>query len=164
MKNRMKPNRAYCHLLKRVWIWNIIQLMQSNVLHIIRPDIPKQALLKTGRIRYWPPSTYAPIISTIQQRGYVLKQDRPGNERKYLLLTLDNSNIKEEIKTEITGAENKLFPTISEWLSMISLLKTLKISSIIILMLQLKRIWWDCHWNMNWYEMIKSFIPRFMKE
>jgi DNA topoisomerase-1 len=57
------------------------------------------------------PSTYAPTISTIQQRGYVLKEDRPGRERKYSLLVLKNSTIREETKTENTGAEkNKLFP------------------------------------------------------
>jgi DNA topoisomerase-1 len=57
------------------------------------------------------PSTYAPTISTILQRGYVLKEDRPGKERKYSLLILKNSTIHEETKTENTGAEkNKLFP------------------------------------------------------
>lgn len=57
------------------------------------------------------PSTYAPIISTIQQRGYVVKEDREGKERKYAVLTLKDKKIKEDIKTEITGAEKaKLFP------------------------------------------------------
>ncbi|MBP1667641.1 MAG: topoisomerase [Bacteroidetes bacterium] len=57
------------------------------------------------------PSTYAPTISTIQQRGYVLKEDRPGRERKFSLLVLKNNTIREETKTENTGAEkNKLFP------------------------------------------------------
>jgi DNA topoisomerase-1 len=57
------------------------------------------------------PSTYAPTISTIQQRGYVIKEDRPGRERKYSVLLLKNSMIHEETKTENTGAEkNKLFP------------------------------------------------------
>ena len=58
------------------------------------------------------PSTYAPTISTIQKRNYVIKEDREGNERNYTLLTLKNKEIKSEKKTEITGAEkNKLFPT-----------------------------------------------------
>ena len=57
------------------------------------------------------PSTYAPTISTIQKRGYVVKEDREGTPREYEVLTLTDS-IKEESKTEITGAErNKLFPT-----------------------------------------------------
>ncbi len=58
------------------------------------------------------PSTYAPTISTIQQREYVIKEERDGVERKYNLLTLLKGKVKEEVKTEITGAErNKLFPT-----------------------------------------------------
>ena len=57
------------------------------------------------------PSTYAPTISTIQNRGYVVKEDRPGKEREYVIYTLNDKQIKETQKTEITGAEkNKLFP------------------------------------------------------
>ena len=58
------------------------------------------------------PSTYAPTISTIQKRGYVVKEEREGIERKYEVLTLDTKGIKEGTQTERTGAEkNKLFPT-----------------------------------------------------
>jgi DNA topoisomerase-1 len=58
------------------------------------------------------PSTYAPTISTILQRGYVVKEDKTGVEREYAVYTLYNGNLKEEIKTEITGAEKaKLFPS-----------------------------------------------------
>lgn len=58
------------------------------------------------------PSTYAPTISTVQKRGYVIKEPREGIERNYKILTLDDSGILEEDKVEITGAEkNKLFPT-----------------------------------------------------
>ena len=58
------------------------------------------------------PSTYAPIITTVQNRGYVVKEDRPGVERKYIQLSLNNSELISAEKTEITGAEkSKLFPT-----------------------------------------------------
>ena len=58
------------------------------------------------------PSTFAPTITTIQQREYVIKEDREGVERSYLTLTLHDGTISEEEKTEITGAEkSKLFPT-----------------------------------------------------
>ena len=58
------------------------------------------------------PSTYAPTISTIQKRGYVVKEEREGVERKYDVLTLDAKGINEGSQTERTGAEkNKLFPT-----------------------------------------------------
>ena len=58
------------------------------------------------------PSTYAPTISTIQKRGYVVKESRDGEQRQYLSLTLNDDGLSEEKKTERTGAEkNKLFPT-----------------------------------------------------
>lgn len=58
------------------------------------------------------PSTYAPTISTIQKRGYVIKEFREGKERKYTELKLSNETIDKHINTEITGTEkNKLFPT-----------------------------------------------------
>ncbi len=58
------------------------------------------------------PSTYAPTISTIQQREYVEKGDRKGTERKYHLLTLSKGSIKSAEKKEITGADKgKLLPT-----------------------------------------------------
>lgn len=58
------------------------------------------------------PSTYAPTISTVQKRGYVLKENRDGKDRNYVEMTLKSDQISELTKTEITGAEKmKLFPT-----------------------------------------------------
>ncbi|MBS1257835.1 MAG: DNA topoisomerase 1 [Candidatus Scalindua arabica] len=58
------------------------------------------------------PSTYAPTISTIQKRGYVLKEHRDGRERQYQELILAKDEVKAYTRTEITGAEKaKLFPT-----------------------------------------------------
>jgi len=58
------------------------------------------------------PSTYAPTISTIQNREYVEKGERPGTERQYKVLQLKKNAIKEIVKTELTGAEKgKLLPT-----------------------------------------------------
>jgi len=57
------------------------------------------------------PSTYAPTISTIQNRGYVLKTDREGKERVYSFLRLSNGMIEEKEEKEIYGREKgKLFP------------------------------------------------------
>ena len=58
------------------------------------------------------PSTYAPTISTIQKRGYIVKEERMGNERDYRVLILNgHKNIIKEKRTEITGAEKgKLYP------------------------------------------------------
>ena len=58
------------------------------------------------------PSTYAPTISTIQQRGYVEKGEKAGEERSYNVLTLQNNEITDITQVEITGAEKaKLIPT-----------------------------------------------------
>ncbi|SKB38080.1 type I DNA topoisomerase [Daejeonella lutea] len=58
------------------------------------------------------PSTYAPTISTIQNRGYVVKEEREGKKRDFRVIKLKDGNIISDIKTENTGAEkNKLFPT-----------------------------------------------------
>ncbi|MDR3133806.1 MAG: type I DNA topoisomerase [Prevotellaceae bacterium] len=58
------------------------------------------------------PSTYAPTISTIINRGYVTKEDRSGVERKYIQWLLQNGRLAKKILTEITGAEKaKLFPS-----------------------------------------------------
>jgi len=58
------------------------------------------------------PSTYAPTISTIQNRGYVIKEDRHGKVRNLTVFTLADNNIEELQKTELSGTEKaKLFPT-----------------------------------------------------
>ena len=58
------------------------------------------------------PSTYAPTISTIQQREYVVKGEKEGQERAYNILTLQNNQIIDSTQTEITGVEKaKLLPT-----------------------------------------------------
>jgi len=59
------------------------------------------------------PSTYAPTISTIQQREYVQKGDKKGEKRVFKLLTLKaGKDIKESEKSEVVGNEKgKLLPT-----------------------------------------------------
>ena len=58
------------------------------------------------------PSTYAPTISTVQKRGYVIKEDREGHPRKFNFIVLKNGSINTEARSENTGAEkSKLFPT-----------------------------------------------------
>lgn len=58
------------------------------------------------------PSTYAPTITTIQNRNYVVKEDRAGVERSFDVITLKNNKITEKTNVEIVGVEKaKLFPT-----------------------------------------------------
>lgn len=57
------------------------------------------------------PSTYAPTISTIQNRGYVMREDRPGEKRQLKIITLSKGKITSTAKTEAAGKEkSKLFP------------------------------------------------------
>jgi DNA topoisomerase-1 len=58
------------------------------------------------------PSTYAPIISTIQQRGYVDKDNKDGDKRDLTTLTLADGKLTAVVATEMVGAEkSKLMPT-----------------------------------------------------
>jgi DNA topoisomerase-1 len=58
------------------------------------------------------PSTYAPTISTIQQREYVIKGDKKGEERQYAVYTLKGKQISQRNRKEIVGSEKgKLIPT-----------------------------------------------------
>ena len=58
------------------------------------------------------PSTYAPTITTIAQRGYVSKEDRSGTPRTYVRLEVDGQKIIRKELTETVGAEKaKLFPS-----------------------------------------------------
>lgn len=58
------------------------------------------------------PSTYAPTISTIQQRGYVEKGEKEGTDRSFLVLTLEDGKVSRNTRTETVGSEKgKLVPT-----------------------------------------------------
>ena len=58
------------------------------------------------------PSTYAPTITTIQKRGYIVKENRDGIEKEHTLIRLENNSISVSKTIEKHGFEkNKLFPT-----------------------------------------------------
>ena len=58
------------------------------------------------------PSTYAPTISTIQNRGYVIKGDKEGREKEFVTFTLKNQQINRKAKKETVDADKgKLLPT-----------------------------------------------------
>ncbi|RUA07317.1 MAG: type I DNA topoisomerase [Gammaproteobacteria bacterium] len=58
------------------------------------------------------PSTFATMVSTVQERNYVTKETREGTEREFQLVEIIDRKVVESTSTETTGAEkNKLFPT-----------------------------------------------------
>ncbi len=90
---------------------NEISATQRFTLHPLRYTeaslVKKLEELGIGR-----PSTYAPTISTIQQREYVEKGDKKGEEVKYSVLKLVDDKIKSSTKSEVLGNEKgKLLPT-----------------------------------------------------
>jgi DNA topoisomerase-1 len=73
------------------------------------------------------PSTFATMITTVQDRNYVVKETREGVQRDYQLIEIKDGVISESIQTETTGAEkNKLFPTNVAYLLVDFLVKNFK--------------------------------------
>jgi len=105
-KNLLPPLTA-----KQVLRWDNIQATERFTL---KPPRYTEASLvkKLEELGIGRPSTYAPTITTVQNRGYVEKEDRPGTERQYTEIVLSGQKISEKTKTENFGAEkSKLFPT-----------------------------------------------------
>jgi len=109
------------------------------------------------------PSTYAPTISTIQKREYVVKENREGVERPYRELILKNDELKVNTASEITGTEKaKLFPTniamvVNDYLKdhfedVLEYSFTANVE---------ERFDQIAHHKENWQEMIKSFYDPF---
>jgi DNA topoisomerase-1 len=92
-------------------VYNEISATERFTQHLARYTeaslVKKMEELGIGR-----PSTYAPTVSTIIQRGYVTKEDRQGEQREYLKISLKQGTVKKEKKQETTGTEkSKLFPS-----------------------------------------------------
>ena len=110
--------------------------MQDEFSHILPPlnegqELTRREILATERFTQGPqryteaslvhkleelgigrPSTYAPTISTIQQREYVQKGDKKGEERQYTVDILKGKQITEKTRKELIGSEKgKLLPT-----------------------------------------------------
>src|SRR5690606_30248060 len=84
----------------------IISLTATERFNRPAPRYTEAALVKKlEELGIGRPSTYAPTISTIQQRKYVEKQDRDGVKRNYQILSLQNQQITVVTASENTGVE-----------------------------------------------------------
>lgn len=103
-------------LLPPVKIQDALQMKEATATERFtqRPSRYSEASLvrKLEELGIGRPSTYAPTISTIQNREYVEKSNIEGTERQYNILSLKKEKITDVQKTEITGTDKgKLIPT-----------------------------------------------------
>lgn len=103
-------------MLPKLVKWEILNMKHITSTEKFKKHPPRytEASLVKELEKKWigRPSTYAPTISTIQKRWYVLLDSRTGEKVDYLELILKNNNISTEIKSQNTWVEkNKLFPT-----------------------------------------------------
>ncbi|MBO5763642.1 MAG: DNA topoisomerase I, partial [Bacteroidales bacterium] len=105
-ENQLLPVLNTGEIMERIEISATERFTQKPARYSEASLVKKLEELGIGR-----PSTYAPTISTIVQRGYIVKEDREGKQREYCALTLKDDTIKESTQLETVGAEkNKLFP------------------------------------------------------
>ena len=101
------PQLSVGQVLNRREITSTERFSQSPVRYTEASLVHKLEELGIGR-----PSTYAPTISTIQQREYVQKGDKKGEERQYVIDTLRGNVVSSRIKKEMAGSDKgKLLPT-----------------------------------------------------
>ncbi len=103
-------------LLPPVKVQDVLQMKEATATERFtqRPSRYSEASLvrKLEELGIGRPSTYAPTISTIQNREYVEKSNIEGTERQYNILALKKDKISDTQKTEITGTDKgKLIPT-----------------------------------------------------
>ncbi|MFR3187048.1 MAG: type I DNA topoisomerase [Phocaeicola sp.] len=106
-ESRLLPNITIGQVLTRKEITAVQRYTQAPARYTEASLVRKLEELGIGR-----PSTYAPTISTIQNRDYVVKGSKEGTERPYEVLQLIENSVTETVRTELTGSEkSKLLPT-----------------------------------------------------
>ena len=107
LSSNQLPSMAEGDKLQRAEIVATERFSQGPLRYTEASLVHKMEELGIGR-----PSTYAPTISTIQQRGYVQKGDKRGDDREYTVDTLKGNTVTNVIKSETVGSDKgKLLPT-----------------------------------------------------
>ena len=109
-------NEAQKNMLPPLKIGELLTLKDILAIEKFTQHLPRYTeaslVKKLEELGIGRPSTYAPTISTILKRGYVVIEDRPGVIRNFTSIELKKDKIIEQIKSEVVGAEKyKLFPT-----------------------------------------------------
>lgn len=145
-------------------VLNLIELKGRETFSRPAPRYTEASLVKKlEEMGIGRPSTYAPTISTIQKREYVLKESREGTERPYIEMKVAAGKFTENQKKEITGADkNKLFPTniamvvndflVEHFPNVIDFSFTAKVE---------KEFDDIAHGGQNWEDMIQNFYGKF---
>lgn len=115
-ESRDEDDEESTWILPKLQEWESLDAIQITATQRFKNHPPRYTeaslVKKLEELWIWRPSTYAPTISTVQKRGYVVKEDRQWEKRKYIEFVLQNSKITSITKEQNTWAEkNKLFPT-----------------------------------------------------
>ncbi|SMD45198.1 DNA topoisomerase-1 [Aquiflexum balticum DSM 16537] len=143
---------------------NLIELKGKETFSRAAPRYTEASLVKKlEEMGIGRPSTYAPTISTIQKREYVIKESRDGTEREYVEMKVAKGQFSKQTKKEIAGADkNKLFPTniamvvndflVEHFPNVIDFSFTAKVE---------KEFDDIAHGGQNWEDMIENFYGKF---
>lgn len=143
---------------------NLLELKGKETFSRSAPRYTEASLVKKlEEMGIGRPSTYAPTISTIQKREYVIKESRDGTERDYVEMKVAQGQFSKQTKKEIAGADkNKLFPTniamvvndflVEHFPNVIDFSFTAKVE---------KEFDDIAHGGQNWEDMIENFYGKF---
>ncbi|WP_194974926.1 type I DNA topoisomerase [Aquiflexum lacus] len=143
---------------------NLLELKGKETFTRAAPRYTEASLVKKlEEMGIGRPSTYAPTISTIQKREYVIKESRDGTEREFVEMKVAQGQFTKQTKKEIAGADkNKLFPTniamvvndflVEHFPNVIDFSFTAKVE---------KEFDDIAHGGQNWEDMIENFYSKF---
>jgi len=157
-------------MLPKLKEWEVLDMQQILAKEVFAKHPPRYTeaslVKKLEELGIGRPSTYAPTISTIQKRNYVVKENRDGTSRDYQILTLKAGKITDKINQQNTWVEkNKLFPTdigmivndflVEEFADILDYGFTASVEE------QFDHV---AAGQIKWYDMIKDFYGPFHKE